>query len=753
MATAGPRAGRRVRFGPAAHSVYTFYAAGPQPAAKPREACFLCLSEDMFDPAEVCESGKKYCRWCILLYEETQIGRLEDPLTLSPIRRPPRLAPPTPAATAPTADDARAARRRVVGRWCAANEPGDATVWRAAWTPLLGADALAWLDPIAARSNTGEYLIHLGGASGGKLTPDEGWALVDAVQARCARAGVDGERLPRSAELAGSAPSWLGALRAALWRGGQAEWAVGELLRRANIGPRHPRRPVPTALLTDAAVAALRAAEEDVGYRLGVQGAALALTRLLRPGRTQGTRRDGAARAGAIGVLCSLAEGAATDDDAAEAVGWAIAAVLGRGGAHGARRDAASRAGMASRLADALAASAAEGGRRALCEASVALLGSGGDGGRRRDGACRAGLHLALTAVLETSLCDGTRAAAARAVSALVWPTEVPFGSEDGSLALQREELAATREGIAAALGAGGPRSSSARRRDAVLRTGMMPALCAALAGADCDMARVATAGAIVDVCGAGDAMDPAFAVGRAAAVAAGALGALGAALRACRCDLARQVLATALARLLEPDVGGEEYSWRDAAHESGAVEALVAAIAAARSPSALQALARAAGAVLGAGGATADARRVEATWRGLGGALGAGAGEAGEAGRVVLRILREYEERGAWGPSIIVGGSVFAAVSVALIKGLTSGDPEMCQACGGAGGVRCFACEGTGKMGGMDADALREKTNSPASLMEANLGETNPRECKACKGSGLLLCAKCNGTGYSKRL
>lgn len=30
-------------------------------------------------------------------------------------------------------------------------------------------------------------------------------------------------------------------------------------------------------------------------------------------------------------------------------------------------------------------------------------------------------------------------------------------------------------------------------------------------------------------------------------------------------------------------------------------------------------------------------------------------------------------------------------------------GDPVMCEGCGGAGGVRCFACSGSGKMGNPD--------------------------------------------------
>ena len=32
-------------------------------------------------------------------------------------------------------------------------------------------------------------------------------------------------------------------------------------------------------------------------------------------------------------------------------------------------------------------------------------------------------------------------------------------------------------------------------------------------------------------------------------------------------------------------------------------------------------------------------------------------------------------------------------------------GEPEVCEGCGGAGGVRCFACDGTGVMATSDAE------------------------------------------------
>lgn len=92
----------------------------------------------------------------------------------------------------------------------------------------------------------------------------------------------------------------------------------------------------------------------------------------------------------------------------------------------------------------------------------------------------------------------------------------------------------------------------------------------------------------------------------------------------------------------------------------------------------------------------------------------------------------------------VLVGGAVFGAVSAALIGGLRQ-EPEVCQSCAGSGGVRCFACEGTGRMSGA---AMEELT--AAGARRDTLGRNVSKlECRACKGAGLLFCKKCNGNGY----
>uniref|UniRef100_A0A7C9E354 Uncharacterized protein n=1 Tax=Opuntia streptacantha TaxID=393608 RepID=A0A7C9E354_OPUST len=72
---------------------------------------------------------------------------------------------------------------------------------------------------------------------------------------------------------------------------------------------------------------------------------------------------------------------------------------------------------------------------------------------------------------------------------------------------------------------------------------------------------------------------------------------------------------------------------------------------------------------------------------------------------------------------------SVLAAIALSLFLGL-KGDPVPCERCAGNGGTKCVFCN-NGKM----------KT------------ETGQVDCKVCKGAGLILCKKCGGSGYSRRL
>ncbi|KAK3162071.1 hypothetical protein QOZ80_1BG0084970 [Eleusine coracana subsp. coracana] len=78
---------------------------------------------------------------------------------------------------------------------------------------------------------------------------------------------------------------------------------------------------------------------------------------------------------------------------------------------------------------------------------------------------------------------------------------------------------------------------------------------------------------------------------------------------------------------------------------------------------------------------------------------------------------------------TIIIAAAVVSAISLSLILGL-KGDPVPCDRCAGNGGTKCVFCN-DGKM-----------------KVESGLAE-----CRVCKGAGLILCKKCAGSGYSKRL
>ncbi|XP_062172667.1 protein BUNDLE SHEATH DEFECTIVE 2, chloroplastic isoform X2 [Alnus glutinosa] len=70
---------------------------------------------------------------------------------------------------------------------------------------------------------------------------------------------------------------------------------------------------------------------------------------------------------------------------------------------------------------------------------------------------------------------------------------------------------------------------------------------------------------------------------------------------------------------------------------------------------------------------------------------------------------------------------SVLAAIALSLVLGL-KGDPVPCGRCAGNGGTKCVFCN-NGKM----------------------KQEMGLIDCKVCKG--LILCKKCGGSGYSRRL
>ncbi|WVZ68670.1 hypothetical protein U9M48_017584 [Paspalum notatum var. saurae] len=78
---------------------------------------------------------------------------------------------------------------------------------------------------------------------------------------------------------------------------------------------------------------------------------------------------------------------------------------------------------------------------------------------------------------------------------------------------------------------------------------------------------------------------------------------------------------------------------------------------------------------------------------------------------------------------TIIIAAAVVSAVSLSLSLGL-KGDPVPCDRCAGNGGTKCVFCN-DGKM----------------------KVENGVVECRVCRGAGLILCKKCAGSGYSKRL
>jgi len=91
----------------------------------------------------------------------------------------------------------------------------------------------------------------------------------------------------------------------------------------------------------------------------------------------------------------------------------------------------------------------------------------------------------------------------------------------------------------------------------------------------------------------------------------------------------------------------------------------------------------------------------------------------------------------------VIVGGAVISAVSAALVYG-SKKEPEVCPSCAGTGGVKCFACGGTGVMSGEIPEEVKSEARRDA------LGRNRLKnECIACKGVGLLFCKRCKGSGY----
>lgn len=95
-----------------------------------------------------------------------------------------------------------------------------------------------------------------------------------------------------------------------------------------------------------------------------------------------------------------------------------------------------------------------------------------------------------------------------------------------------------------------------------------------------------------------------------------------------------------------------------------------------------------------------------------------------------------------------IMGGSVALAASAALLNSVAK-EPESCPQCRGTGvRVQCFACEGSGKM----TSAPLEQQAAAGSRLDL-ASKDKSRECRVCKGAGVLFCQKCNGSGYTKTM
>ena len=76
-----------------------------------------------------------------------------------------------------------------------------------------------------------------------------------------------------------------------------------------------------------------------------------------------------------------------------------------------------------------------------------------------------------------------------------------------------------------------------------------------------------------------------------------------------------------------------------------------------------------------------------------------------------------------------------------------SQGEPEICEGCAGQGGVKCFACEGSGRMEALAEPSQQQRKRDIIGRQQ------NASSCRVCKGSGLILCKRCGGSGYQKRM
>lgn len=121
-------------------------------------------------------------------------------------------------------------------------------------------------------------------------------------------------------------------------------------------------------------------------------------------------------------------------------------------------------------------------------------------------------------------------------------------------------------------------------------------------------------------------------------------------------------------------------------------------------------------------------------------------------------RVARQGPRRAAWSWSIAaaVGRSgMWRRRAARLPQSRAAAHLERpspaASAAAGTGGIRCFACEGAGtveksrdSMDSMDGGSPTPRRRDPVGRSGGN-----PRACRVCGGTGLVLCSKCRGSGY----
>lgn len=100
----------------------------------------------------------------------------------------------------------------------------------------------------------------------------------------------------------------------------------------------------------------------------------------------------------------------------------------------------------------------------------------------------------------------------------------------------------------------------------------------------------------------------------------------------------------------------------------------------------------------------------------------------------------------------------IFGAAAAAALATFASGierDAEVCERCQGSGGVRCFACQGTGRFENpsLGSEEVEDASKAMTKMVRDSFGRIkDPRACSACGGVGMLMCSTCEGTGYTTK-